>query len=437
MTERDPRPIVEILNATQHECPRNEYSYSEKLLIGSSEFAAAIFHKIGSRSSRTNERSDTDIVYKHLTRNLIQVICAAFILIGATIALIFPSVSVLQSVKTSALNLNEAVNSLSSFYVYYSNEIFDDVSTFTTLSIGVIAGSISIATLGRGSQSQNASARVPYTDLINRFAFVFNGLFILFYASQILIWLGGFLLQNEICREEKQVAGNGLSYIKLEECGVSSPFIVIDSIMVILICAALHSLTLQSRRQSIDRIDYAYSRLLATADHIKRYSVPRRKFPVWNIVHLYTALSLLIFLFTAFTIELSGDPSSNIRWGAVTFGFYLMALILALFGYVFYPYMVSEIRSKRISRILRIALHIYISTAFTLSLSGALPDSASDKSYLLILGGSLIAFNAPLAINFIPQVSERIRQKELNEWFRLLFIRGNLVEKYRFLSRVE
>lgn len=437
MTDRTPHAIIDLLDAAQPECLSSDYSNSEKLLIAATDSTGAAFRRFTSFISPNSKHSDADIVYKYLKAHFIQLIMAAFIFIGAITALIFPFLSAAQLNNNSTLNMESALNGLKSFYIYYSNELFSDASTFTTLSIGVIAGSISIAALGRARQSQESGPLVPFSDLLNRFAFIFNGLFIIFYSSQIFIWLGGFIWRDEICHEEMRVGPDGMSYFVLEECGISSPIIVIDSLLVILVCTTLHSLTLQSRRQSAHRIDHAYAQLLQVAEKIKSHNVARRKFPIWNVIHLYTALATLLFLFSVLAIELSDDAHLNFRWPGLILVVYAMSLILALFGYVFYPYMVSEFKSTIGVRIFRTFLHGYISLAFALSIAGALPITFSNKSFLLMFFGALISFNAPLLINRIPEISIRIQQRKLNENFRSLLIKARLVEKYQILSKVD
>lgn len=441
MTERSPYSITGIIEAVYPKLPRRDYSISELLIMAVNDLTIALVLKFISlfQPKAVRSNTDADMIYKHIVSNVLQMISASFILLCALLAIIFPAISIARGEEFNAETAGKASKSLFDFYVFYSTNVFNDTSTFTTLSIGVIAGSISIASLGRASRSRSEDNTrfVQYSDLLGRFAFVYNALFILFYASQLIIWTGGFLWQDGICNEQRRIGPDGMAYYVVEKCGSPSPIIAVTSILTIFVCGVIHGLTIQSRYQSNIQCDYAYTQLLETADRIKLHVTPQRRLPVWNVIHLYTALSLLIVLFFAFPLELTLPNNSHINLTRLIISVYVMSLFLALIRYKLYPYLINEHSPRKWIPALRIFFQIYTSFSFTISIVGSLPESTSTVQLFLLLGGIFTAFNLPLAINFIPEIKTRLHQTQLNEVFRLFRIKARRVEKYQILARID
>jgi hypothetical protein len=438
MTARAPHSIAQTIEILYTDCPDEEYSISERLITAANNLTVRLFLKIASLVSPKSPRTEADTIYRHVVYNFLQIVFAAFVLICVLVALLFPIFTLLNIDGPPQQTAQNTFTSLSDFYVFYSNEVFEDTSTFTTISIGVIAGSISIASLGRSAQSkQESNALVPYTELLSRFAFIYNGLFILFYTSQIVIWLTGIIWRSEICHETQEVGANGLSYFVIEECGIPSPSIAVTSVIAILVCGAIQSLTIHSRRQTITNINLAYKQLLESTDRIKAQTTPRRRLPVWNVVHLYTALSLLIILFTAVTLQFTTHSGSPVEVLPLIIGTYIMSLFSGIFRYSLFPYITGELSPRNWIFRLPTFLHIYLSLAFASSATNLLTVSATANSFVTLAVGSLTALNAPLLIGRLPAIKMRIEQKRLNEDFRLLHIRARRVEKYQMLLRVD
>lgn len=298
---------------------------------------------------------------------------------------------------------------LEAVYLFHRHYVFDDPSLFTTFSIGLIAGAISISALASASIEGRSRLAVADREAVRMWAIAFGSIAALVFLVQLAVTAGWFFW--------KDPSRGGLSPIIVAVCVVG--------FLVCAVTASLVSMPVSHLRRQLVRLREEVAEL---ERELGKLCVEHRRLPLWNVRNLCTAAALTLGLIFTATIEILSPGASP---APIISGSLVAVVMAAICSLAYFQFSTVGRRNPFPLRRL-ISLNSILHWALTISFSSALAavmSQGSDPKFLGYFICWLIAIRASLQIQRLDVVAERLKQAQQNEILYSIRVRESQIAR--------
>lgn len=374
----------------------SEYSVSEKVIYSAHYFILKVLKPIRYYLRRLSHNTPgDDFVDRPIRRFGFKMFVSAIM-----IAYVAWSALVIYSGTTKPDGvLGEFLNFTHDIYRFHRNYVFDDPSTFTTLTIGISAGAIAISTFASSGIMGKTRISTADREGIKKVAIAFGSVATLVFLMQLLVCSGWFFWDDP--------SRGGLS-----------PVIVADCLLGFVVCASMASLIsmpsshLKSEVSRLDREIFAIDTVVCNI------GMKRLRYPLWNVRNLYSSLVLVIgWTFTSLALT-PLDEDAQFDASAFVLATALMSIIC---GYIYFQFVTDESRAKSpLYRfgVLNLFLLVAIALLFSLSIASFFATGGGNVLYIELLAVWFVSFVIPLYIVRLKVIKIKILQGRVNGLLR-------------------
>ena len=374
---------------------RNPYSVSERVIYFSTYSLLKMQKMILSvfRESSASGRSD-DFVDRPIRRfGLIVFICVLIIAYMAWSAL-----SVLGNTERFQEAFGSSADLAYNIYKFHRTYVFNDPATFTTLTIGITAGAISIAAFASSGLVERTRVSISDLEGVRKAAIAFGSVATLVFLWQLVV-CSGWLFWEEPSR------------------GGLSPIIVVDCLLGFIVCACMASLVGMPASYLIVEVAKIDREIESVESVLHGVKVRRRRFPLWNVRNLYVSFSLALGWSISAIVFMWFENESAIDLFAFMAATVLMSVVC---GLIYFQFVTAGSRVN--SRLHRFGLingfiHFFFALMFSISIASYF-SGGNDLLFLLLMAGWLVSFRLPLRIIRCGVIEDRVLQGSVNVLIR-------------------